>query len=699
MKKVCAIWIAVLFTLSMFAQAPEAMSYQAVIRNSTNQLISNKTIGMRISIMQGSANGNTVYIETQTPTTNTNGLVSIEIGNGTIVNGSFSGIDWVSGPYFIKSEIDPTGGINYTVTGTSQLLSVPYAFYATKAENGFSGNYDDLTNKPTLFDGKYSSLLGAPNIAKVSISGSYSDLINKPVIPTQTSQLTNNSGFLTSFNESDPLFNASLAKKIKASDTSRWGALEQDTMLWKKNGTDIYFKKGKIGVNCTTPLALLDVRGTDGSPLLSSIENSQPNYPQLILNGYNGSVNSKIWRVIGRSSNDFEIQTLDDNYTGEVTALQINRSGTSINNILFPNGKIGIGMSSPSAMLDVNGDAQINGVTIGRGKGNITTNLATGGKALISNTTGSFNTAIGQGALYLNTTGNSNTAVGESALIANTSGYGNTAIGVDALHANTTGNGNTATGIGTLSLNTTGYDNTANGYSTLGANTTGYNNNAIGAEALGSNTTGKDNTAIGIYALYYNTTGSDNTAIGFYAGLSTTNMGLYNTTAIGSGAYVTASNNIMLGNSSVTSIGGYTAWSNFSDSRFKTNVKENIPGLNFILKLRPVTFNWNLHKLDAFRGINDSVVLKNQVLEQSRLDKEKKIYTGFLAQEVEEAAKDCDYDFSGIIKPENEKTPYNLSYAEFVVPLVKAVQEQHAIIVAQQKQIDELRQLIDIKVK
>ncbi len=113
-----------------FAQSPKKLSYQAVIRNSADSLVTNHIVGMRISILHNSATGTPVYVETQTPTTNANGLVSIEIGGGTLVSGSFSAIDWANGPYFIKTETDPTGSTSYTITGTSQLLSVPYALYA-----------------------------------------------------------------------------------------------------------------------------------------------------------------------------------------------------------------------------------------------------------------------------------------------------------------------------------------------------------------------------------------------------------------------------------------------------------------------------------------------------------------------------------------------------------------------------------------
>jgi hypothetical protein len=135
MRQFITICAAILITASVFAQAPEKMSYQAVIRNSSNALVADQAVGMRISILQGSTSGTAVYIETQTPTSNTNGLVSLEIGSGTVVSGTFASIDWANGLYFIKTETDPAGGTSYSITGTSQLLSVPYALHARTAES------------------------------------------------------------------------------------------------------------------------------------------------------------------------------------------------------------------------------------------------------------------------------------------------------------------------------------------------------------------------------------------------------------------------------------------------------------------------------------------------------------------------------------------------------------------------------------
>jgi len=129
MKKLYTLIVAVLLTATTFAQAPEKMSYQAVVRDNGDALIKSLAVGMQISILQGSASGTAVYIETQTPTTNANGLVTLEIGAGTTTD-DFTTIDWSAGPYFIKTEIDVDNNASYDITGTSQLLSVPYALHA-----------------------------------------------------------------------------------------------------------------------------------------------------------------------------------------------------------------------------------------------------------------------------------------------------------------------------------------------------------------------------------------------------------------------------------------------------------------------------------------------------------------------------------------------------------------------------------------
>ena len=123
-------------SLSSFGQAPEGFKYQAVVRDAGNTILNNQSVGMRMTIQQGSIGGTAVYQETFSTTTNAYGLVNLEIGNGTVVTGTFATIDWANGPYFIETAVDVTGGTSYAVMGTSQLMSVPYALYAKTSGNG-----------------------------------------------------------------------------------------------------------------------------------------------------------------------------------------------------------------------------------------------------------------------------------------------------------------------------------------------------------------------------------------------------------------------------------------------------------------------------------------------------------------------------------------------------------------------------------
>lgn len=296
-------------------------------------------------------------------------------------------------------------------------------------------------------------------------------------------------------------------------------------------------------------------------------------------------------------------------------------------------------------------------------------NTVIGKNALISITTGSSNTATGFEALNNNTMGNYNTANGYHALYANTLGSSNVAIGLDVLDANTTGSYNVAIGAHALTSNSSGNDNTVTGYYASAANTTGSRNSSYGRSALYQTTTGGYNTAFGDSALFSNLTGNYNTALGYAANVSTT--GLANATALGNGAIVDASNKVRVGNTAVTSVGGQVSWTTFSDKRFKKNLKENVQGLAFINKLRPLTYTVDINALNSYFHNGENQSEPNEFNEKAGA----LVHNGFLAQDVEEAAEKLHYDFSGVDKPQMQDGLYGLRYAEFVVPLVKAVQE------------------------
>jgi hypothetical protein len=370
-------------------------------------------------------------------------------------------------------------------------------------------------------------------------------------------------------------------------------------------------------------------------------------------------------------------------------------------------------------------------------------NTAIGDAALYSNIGGYYNTAIGWQALAFNTSGASNTADGYNALGSNTTGEDNTAVGTNALEFDTTGKYNTATGAAALEFNLSGNENTADGDFALFLNTTGFSNVAVGTNALHSNQTASNLVAVGDSALFNSTAASFNTVVGSKAGYTTQNSqnsyfgfragyydnspdnvaigylagwivangsgctnigyqagpaagGYTNTTGIGFNVTPTASNQVWIGNTAVASIGGQVGWTTFSDGRFKKNIKDNVPGLVFINQLKPITYTLDISGLKKSKG-EDKKENKNdsKSLTESSLQ-EKTVHTGFVAQDVEAVAKKMNYDFDGVDAPKNDNDFYGLRYSEFVVPLVKAVQELSVKNDSLQNEIEELKNIVQV---
>ena len=598
------------FALLANAQAPEKMSYQAVIRNNSNVLVANQGVGMKISILQGTATGTEVYKElfNPNPTTNANGLVTIAIGTGLPITGTFAGIDWSEGPYFIKTETDPTGGTNYTITATTQLMSVPYALYAKTAGSsnawGLSGNAGTTsTNFIGTTDDKDLQL---------KVNNQKAGVIESDDNTENTIKNANTAfGYQSLNSNTTGYYNTAFGYQSLYSNTTgiHNTAIGQNTLF---SNTEGHFNEA-IGQKCL-------YSNTTGS------RNSANGYKALYSN-----------------------TTGNNNLANGYHALYSNTTGYA--------------------------------------------NVANGNQSLYSNTTGSRNLANGFQALYFNTTGFDNLANGYQSLYSNTTGYANVANGNGSLYFNTTGDFNVANGYHSLNSNTTGSDNVANGGSALQSNTTGSDNVANGSSALYSNTTAAKNTAVGKEALYTIITGSNNTAIGYQAG-NGLNGDRFNTTCLGytTGWNTTNNNSVNIGNFSVGWIGGQVAWGNYSDKRIKNNIKENVPGLAFISKLKPVTYNLDIHKQYeiATKGLKDTTADY-----PGKYDIEKVTQTGFLAQDVEAAAKSIGYDFSGVEAPKDGEGLYKLRYSEFVVPMVKAIQEQQEIIETQNQKIEKLEALVN----
>jgi hypothetical protein len=163
-----------LYSLSMFAmaQSPNSLSYQAIIRNSNNELVANKIVAIKISIIRDSAGGTAAYSERHTPTTNGNGLISIEIGNGTPMGGSIQTIPWSDRKYYLKTEVDPTGGSSYTISGVTQFLSVPYAFHANTASK-LRGTTEIELTEPILGGKMYLTAPGNGSTGGLGTSGNH----------------------------------------------------------------------------------------------------------------------------------------------------------------------------------------------------------------------------------------------------------------------------------------------------------------------------------------------------------------------------------------------------------------------------------------------------------------------------------------------------------------------------------------------
>ena len=255
-----------LLTFNTFAQAPQKMSYQAVIRNSSSVLITSTPFGMRISILQGTSSGTVVYAETQNSSTNANGLASLEIGTGTPVTGTFAGINWAAGPYFIKTETDPTGGTNYTITGTNQLMSVPYALYSANGTAGAVG--------PTGAAGAVGTNgINGTNGSTGATGTNGTNGINGAIGVTGAAGTNGTNGAIgtTGSTGATGLLSAGTA----VGNTTYW-----DGTQWVLNNNNIYNAGASIGINTgATPAAsaYLDISGTAKGFLPPRMTTSQMN--------------------------------------------------------------------------------------------------------------------------------------------------------------------------------------------------------------------------------------------------------------------------------------------------------------------------------------------------------------------------------------------------------------------------------------
>ncbi len=324
-------------------------------------------------------------------------------------------------------------------------------------------------------------------------------------------------------------------------------------------------------------------------------------------------------------------------------------------------------------------------------------NASFGAWSLQANTTGARNAALGALVMSDNSTGSDNVAIGSNALLANRSGSRGVAVGAEALsraNSSATAFNNINVAVGYQSMYgssspgaNTGNRNTAVGYQTLMDYTTGSENTALGAQTMFNVTTGSANTAVGNLALGSLTTGSNNTAIGRLANVSTGTLN--NATALGYNTTVSSSNKVRLGNSSITVVEGQVPYTSPSDARFKRDVEEDVQGLSFILRLRPVSYTFD--RAAFAKHVGEDVT--GRELELADLSQQRTV--GFLAQEVEKNVENAGFTaFDAVHVPAGPTDNYGLAYAEFVVPLVKAVQELHAENQALREQVERLERAV-----
>lgn len=411
MKKLLTSLIAVFITLStLLAQSPDKMSYQSVIRNANGELIKNRSVGMRISVLQASTTGTEVYSETQITTSNDNGLVSIQIGAGTVVIGDFPAIDWTDGPFYIKVETAPEGGTNYNLTGVSQLLSVPYALHA-KTASSITG---EIPESDPLFSESVANNISATDTSNwnnkisdyseedpffsMSVANSittadttrwnnklsdyaeedplFSESVSKSITTTDTTRWNNK---LASYTETDPIYSSSVASEILSSDTSYWSNKQNTLIIGNglvKNGDTVLVKsdfiyqpwdtvvnrdhllfenKVTIGSPSNTDVPALTVHGTDMGPTSPTLRLSRSSARNNVLlfesadNGYAASVGLLGTNVF--TSNFFGIGLYDGTSWANPLKIEFGASDNSV--YINSNGNVGFATISPQRPVHI----------------------------------------------------------------------------------------------------------------------------------------------------------------------------------------------------------------------------------------------------------------------------------------------------------------------------------------------------------
>ncbi len=602
------------------------------------------------------------------------------VTNGTSIyyNSGNVGIGLASPGYKldVKGDININSGSVFRINGKQTLYDdAPNQnmFVGDNADTALNGGYNNTGVGPLSLNkntnGNYNTAVGANSLV-ANTSGSSNTAVGEKAM------YSNTTGYYNAAFGSGALY-----KNSTASDNTAIGLQS----LYNNNATDNTAVGYKAAYSNTSGLYVTAI----GTQSLYSNTTGSGNTAI----GYKAALSN----TTGASITATGYQALNANTTGSYNTangtLSLLKNTTGFNNT-------GIGFGALNLNITGAYNTAVGCTALLNNTGS--SNTAVGEKAMQENTNGGANSAFGSGALQNNQVGvfnvgigfqslynykySFNTALGYQSLYSATqnTSSGNTGIGYQALYYTNGGEDNTAVGSGAGYNNTSGAVNIFLGSDAGYNNTTGSFNVYAGQNAGLDNTTGSYNSNIGYGAGQYNQTGSKNSCFGYLAGqnnkgdnntfigyeATSNDASFSNSTAVGSGSSIVDDAATMLGNAATKAVEAYASYYILSDGKYKKNVKENVAGLDFINKLRPVTYNMDVTGLNKFLHADEKLFSKDMIS-----SKEQKVYTGFIAQEVEKAANDVGYDFSGIKKPGSDKSFYALSYADFVPPLVKAVQQ------------------------
>ncbi len=713
MRKIILFFASLMLTVSIFAQAPESFSYQAIVRDNSGNPLGDTSVTFQFNILQGSASGTTIYSETQTTTTNGFGLVNLQIGQGTVNSGNFSTINWGNDSYFLNILLDQGSG--FVDIGTQQLISVPYAMFAKNSGSiSASGNSGDIQLNDNGNIGSDPDLHWNFTDKKF-IVGQSTD--NGRMIIQQDANASDSIPILEVKNKIGQTIFVVYPDSVHIfiDDDNTKGVLKGGFAVSGRSGTKAVTNDFLLVRPDSTRIWTRDtLAGFGVKNIGSGYENS---YLHLTPNNYFIGHDAGVSNTTGLYNTFIGFESGYSNTTGEENIFLGFESGWS-NISGFENVIIG----NSSGHSNQNG---FDNVFLGNGSGYYNTsgheNVFIGNWSGFSNDTGVYNVFIGNNTGYLNTTGSSNVFIGDAVGETNTTGAGNVFIGDWAAanntigeynlfigneagwsntignfniflgdesgHSNISGNDNVFIGDGSGFSNTTGINNLFMGTEAGWTNSSGFSNVLIGSEAGFSNINGNENVFLGQEAGWSNVNGNGNLFSGSYAGYSNVS-GIYNTFIGYEAGYLNTSgdSNIFIGyNAGANELG--------SNKLYIENSDDSAPLIYGDFSTDEVQINGDLCYTGIFGACSDRRYKKNLEPINNVLSNLKNINGYYYDWRIKKFPNMAFKDRKqiGVIAqdiekyyPELVKTDANgyksVDYSKLSVVLLEAIKEQQEII-------------------